>query len=202
LKEFFVISTTRAESPFSESEEQQLAADLLAVNNERELDRFIWALLRRAADISGGKLHVDVGGRLGGLVRIAIQRVLPGVGRGFDVSLASQSKQTSADAEALLGFESEGLSAEDRELNSAMQIVRLVGTAAEAASHPGKGEPEDVARAAMIEAAQRHAPGLVRSRHRRGRRCDCGQAPASCSCREAESEFRERRGRRVAQWDV
>jgi hypothetical protein len=197
-----VTSTTRVESPFSESEEQELAADLLAINNDRELDRFLCVLLRRAAAISGEKLHLDVGGRLGGLVRIAIRKILPSVGRAFDASLASQSNQMSPGAETLLGFESEGMSAEDRELNSATQIVRLAGTAAQAASHPGEGDAEDVARAAMIEAAKRHAPGLVRSRHRRGGGCGCGEGAGGYSCRVATSGFWERRGGRVALWDV
>jgi len=198
-----VTSTHQAESPFSESEEQELAADLLAINNDRELDRFLCALLRRAAGMSGGRLHLDVGGRLGGLVRIAIQKILPSVGRGFDASVDSLSTRTSPGAEALLGFESEGLSAEDRELNSATQMVRLAGAAAQAASHSSRGQAEEVARAAVIEAARRHAPGLVRSRHRRKRGCGCGgEDLEGCSCHGAKSGFWRRRGGRVVVWDV
>src|SRR5436853_6636104 len=98
-------SKTAVESPFSESEEQELAVDLLAINNDRQLDRFLCALLRRAAGMSGGRLHFDVGGRLGRLVRIAIRRILPDVGRGFDPALTIQNKRKSLGAEALLGFE-------------------------------------------------------------------------------------------------
>lgn len=195
--------THEAESPFSESEEQELATDLLAINNDRELDQFLCALLRRAAGMSGGRLHMDVGGRLGRLVRIAIQKILPSVGRGFDESADKLSKRISPEAEALLGFESEGLSAEDRELSSATQMVRLAGAAAQAASRSSKGVPEDVARAAMIEAAQQHAPGLVRSRYRRMRGCGCGgEGHGRCSCHGAKSGFWRRRGGRVVLWDA
>ncbi len=62
----------------------------------------------------------------------------------------------------MFGLETEGLSPEDRELQIARQFVRLVGEAAQRLSDsPSGGNPETVARNALLAAARRHAPGLA-----------------------------------------
>ena len=43
------------ESPFSESEEMELAAELLNVSNEQELDQFIGKLLKKAGRAAGSR---------------------------------------------------------------------------------------------------------------------------------------------------
>src|SRR5262245_28893524 len=138
--------TSRADSPFSESEEQELAAELLGVNSDHELDQFLGGLLRRAASAVGSVLHSPVGGALGGLVKGAVRKVLPDVGRLFNAAEGGPTAQLAA-AGRLLGLESEGMSAEDQEFNAATQLVRLTGAAAaQASASPAPGAPTEIAR--------------------------------------------------------
>jgi hypothetical protein len=75
--------SAQVESPFSEDEETELAADLLAVNNEQELDHFLSNLLRRGASAVGRRLRWPLSHRLGALVKGAMRKILPAVGRAF-----------------------------------------------------------------------------------------------------------------------
>ena len=191
--------TAHAESPFSESEEQELAAELLAVTNDRELDQFLGGLLRRAASAAGGALRPDVARVLGGLAKGAVRKILPDAGRVignlFDSAASGQIGQLAAGAGEMLGLEGEGLSAEDQEFNAARQLVRLIGAAAaRAAASPSAGTPADVARQAMIQAARLHAPGLVRFAPRHEQSGGCGR---TCSCQRAGAGSWERRGRHI-----
>jgi hypothetical protein len=71
--------------------------------------------------------------------------------------------QLAAQAGQLLGLELEGLSQEDQEFEVSRQLVRLVSSAAEQASHaPPSAEPAAVARQAVTTAARQYAPGLLR----------------------------------------
>lgn len=198
--------TPVAESPFDEGEEQELAAELLAANSDQELDQFLGGLLRRAASSVGGALRTPVGRALGGLAKGAVRKILPGAGRGFNNLVGSfgggQLGQLAAGAGRLLGLEGEGMSAEDQEFSAARQLVRLTGSAAaQAATSPSAGTHTDVARQAMIQAAQLHAPGLVRTApsHQHSGGCGCGGAGGTCSCHGTRggSGSWERRGRNI-----
>jgi hypothetical protein len=156
-----------AESPFNENEVTDLAAELLGVSNDRELDQFLGALLRCAA-AARGALGSPVLHPLGTLVKRAVRRVLPGIGQALsgllDPAAAGHTRQLAARASQLLGVELEGLSGEDQEFAAAKQLVRLAGTAAtEAALNTSAGNPGDAARQALVQAAQAYAPGLLRS---------------------------------------
>ncbi len=169
---------SHVESPFEEAEETELAADLLAVNNERELDQFLGNLLRRAASAVGGALRSPMVHPLGGLIKGAVRRILPGVGRAFSGLVGrgagGQIGHLAAGASQILGMEFEGLSAEDQEFAAAKQLVRLAGTAvAEAAANPSPEAPANAARQAVMHAIQLHAPGLGRSAQQR-QDCGCG----------------------------
>lgn len=173
----YATEAAEAESPFSENEVTDLAAELLGVSNDRELDQFLGSLLRRAAVAVGGALHLRMLHVLGGLVKGAVRRILPGIGRAFSGlvdpagrhvdqrgQIGQLAPQLVPRASQLLGMELEGLSGEDQEFASAKQLVRLAGTAAAAAAaDPSRGNAGEAARQAMIQAAQVYAPGLLRS---------------------------------------
>ena len=53
---------------FSEAEAMELAAELLSVSNEAELDRFLGNLIKRAGQVAGKFIKSPVGQQLGGLV--------------------------------------------------------------------------------------------------------------------------------------
>src|SRR5262249_36010057 len=115
------LSMTRSvliESPFSEDEETELAADLLATNDEHELDHFLGNLLRHAASAAGRRLRWPLLVPLGSLVKGAVRKILPTVGRRFNGLIpfgAGDAGQLAAGASQLLGMELEGMSGEDQE---------------------------------------------------------------------------------------
>ena len=83
--------TPPAESPFSEAEEQELAAELLGVTRDAELEHFLGRLLRRAASAVGTPLHHPVAQALARLAKGAVRRILPGVGRSLQSAVARAS---------------------------------------------------------------------------------------------------------------
>ncbi len=151
---------TYAESPFSEAEEMELAAELLSVNSEAELDQFLGKLFKRASRAVGGFLRSPIGNQLIGIVKGAAKQALPMVGNallpGAGGALASQWASK-------LGLELEGLSQEDQEFEMARQMVRFGGAAASNAMQSEQSAPPaQAAQQAAVSAAQQYAPGLLK----------------------------------------
>jgi uncharacterized membrane protein YgcG len=149
------------ESVFDEVEEMEMAADLLEIQDEYELDQFLGKLISKAKKAAGGFLKSGVGKQLGGLLKGAAKAALPIVGNAIlpGVGGAAASKLGS-----VFGLELEGLSPQDQEFEGARRFIKLAGDAARNAAnaHPN-APPQQVAKAALIEAAQKHAPGLLRA---------------------------------------
>jgi hypothetical protein len=150
-----------------EYELMELAAELLEVNSEAELDRFLGGLFSRVARGVSNFARSGVGRALGGVLKKAAGAALPIVGGaigsfvGGPAGTALGSKLGSMAGKAF-GLELEGLSQEDREFEVAKQFVRLASDAtARAAAAPQQGDPRAIARAAFNAAAQTYAPGLV-----------------------------------------
>lgn len=150
---------------FDEIEQAELASELLSVSDDHELDRFIGRLIKRGRRALSGAMAK----RLGRLVKGAVKTVLPAVAPMAGAAIAGPAGARLASnlaphLSSLLGMELEGLSPEDQELEAAKQLVRLAGAAIDnaASAEPGTS-PEVAARDAMIDAARRHAPGLVRT---------------------------------------
>ena len=150
-----------------EQREIELAAELLSVSDEQELDQFLGKIMRSAR----GVLNTPAGQKLKGLLRKTARRALPIAGQaiggyfGGGRGAAFGSQVGSAGAQ-LLGLETEGLSPEDRELSVARGIVRLAGDAAQklgsaTSNGPSNGDPARAAQSALLAAARRHAPGLA-----------------------------------------
>jgi hypothetical protein len=166
------------ESMFSEADEMELAAELLSVSNEAELEQFLGKLFKRAGAFIKSPVGQKLMGTVKGLAKKALpmlgsavgNMIVPGLGGAIGGKLASA-------AGGLFGLELEGLSYEDQEFEVARQIVRFGGAAANAAAQAPQSAPSDqVAQAALTAAAQQYAPGLLRSgaprsSGRRGHRC-------------------------------
>lgn len=155
------------EGMFSEAEEMELAAELLSVSTEAELDQFLGKLFKKAARAVGGFIKSPVGRALGGALRGVAKQALPMLGSAVGnvllpgVGGAIGGKLAGA-AGNLLGLELEGLSHEDQEFEVAKQVVRLAGAAAgNAAQAASNAPPQSVAQAALTTAAQQFAPGLL-----------------------------------------
>jgi hypothetical protein len=153
--------------PLDEVEEMELAAGLLEVSSQEELERFLGGLIRRAGAAAGQFLRSDTARALGGILRNAARQALPVVGRGLGQWAApggdgGAGARLAQQAGRFFGLELEGLSAEDREFEVARQFVRLAGEATQqAALVPPSTPPDAAARAAVTAAARRYAPGLA-----------------------------------------
>src|SRR5262245_54471367 len=155
------------EGPFSEAEEMELAAELLAVSNEAELDQFLSDLFKKASRAVGGLIKSPVGSALGGALKGVAKQALPMLGSAVGNALvpgvggALGGKLASA-AGRMFGLELEGLSYEDQEFEVAKGVVRLAGAAASNAAQAAPSTPpQQVVQSALTEAAQQHAPGLL-----------------------------------------
>ncbi|HLG13288.1 MAG TPA: hypothetical protein VJH03_02030 [Blastocatellia bacterium] len=150
------------EGPFSEAEEMELAAELLGVTSEAELDHFLGKVFKRV----GGFVKKVAASPLGGILKSVAKKALPFVGGALGSFIpipgvgTMVGKALGTAASGLL--EAEGLSEEDREFEAARQFVRLAGAAAQnLAATPAGASPIAAAKSAFTAAARQHAPALV-----------------------------------------
>lgn len=128
------------EAPLNPAEEEMLAAELLGVTSEAELDQFFGKLFKRVSKGLkgvGGFLRRNAGplaGALKGIAKTALPTVgaalgsaipIPGVGTAVGGMLGNAAAN-------MLEAELEGLNDEDREFEMAKRFVRLTGHAAKA----------------------------------------------------------------------
>jgi hypothetical protein len=147
------------ESPFDEVEELELAATLLEVTDEAELDQFIGNLLKKAGRAVGTFVKSPTGRALGGILKGAARKALPVVGGAIGSAIGGSAggsigSRMASDAGRLFGLELEGLSPEDQEFELARQYVRFAGAAAKnAAQTPPNVPPQEAVKAAAMGAA-------------------------------------------------
>lgn len=152
---------------FSENEEMELAAELLGVASEQELDRFLGDLIRRGSQAVGKFVKSPTGQALGGILKGAAKQALPVVGTALGGYLGGEKGaqfggQVAAAAEKVFGLELEGLSLEDQEFEAAKHFVRFAGEAVKnAALAPTSADAKTAVQAAAVNAAQKLAPGLL-----------------------------------------
>ena len=149
----------KAGSAFSEAEEIALAAELLSVSSEAELEQFLGGLWKKVKKVAGTvgqiakpfsgilkavakKALPFVGGALGSLIPI------PGVGTALGTALGKA-------VSSALEMEFEGMELEDREFEMARRFVRIAGSAAQQAAD---GAAPAEFEAALAAAAQQHLP--------------------------------------------
>lgn len=155
------------EAVFDEVEEMEMAAELLGIQSEEELEEFLGKLIKRAGGAVKKFAGSSMGKALGGVLKTVASKalpiagaalgnmVLPGIGGMIGGKLASAGGK-------LFGLELEGMSPQDQEFEIARRFVRLGGEAArQAARTPVRGSPANAAKDAVLAAARIHAPGLV-----------------------------------------
>jgi uncharacterized protein (DUF697 family) len=154
---------------FNEADEMDLASELLSISDEAELDQFLGKLLRKASKGLGKIIKSPLGKQVGGLLKGAVKNVMPIAAGALGTLVggpagAAIGGQLGSAASNALGLEMEGMSAEDQEFEVARRLVRFSGEAVKKAlSMPQFGDVGSLARKAVIEAARKHAPGLVRA---------------------------------------
>jgi hypothetical protein len=145
----------QGETVFNEVDEMELAANLLEINNEYELDHFLGSLIKKA----GGFMKSGLGKSLGGLLKGAAKMALPMVGNLVAPGIGGVVGAKVGD---MFGLELEGLSLEDQEFEAARGFVRFAGEAAKnAAEAPPNAPPQQAAKTAVVDAAAKLAPGLL-----------------------------------------
>ena len=156
------------ESPLNEAQEMELAAELLEVTNEQELDHFLGKLISSVGRGIGKFAGSPVGRALGGFLKPLAKKFLPvaagalGSFVGGPIGGIAASQLTNLATKAF-GLELEGMSSEDAQFEVARRFVRLASSAADnAASAPQATDARTAAQAAIATAAQQHAPGLLR----------------------------------------
>ncbi len=148
---------------FSESQELELAAELMEVNSEQELEQFLGDLIKKAGSAIGGIIKSPIGQALGGALKGVAKQVLPMAGQALGGYIggpagAQIGGQLASAAGGMFGLE---LEAGEQEFEAAHSFVRLAADAVKnAAGAPQGANPQAVAQTAVAQAAQVHAPGL------------------------------------------
>lgn len=156
------------EAVFDEVTEMELAAELLGLQNEQELEYFLGNLIKKATKVVGNIAKGPVGQALIPVLKKAAKvalpaagaalgnLVLPGVGGMVGGKLASA-------AGSMFGLEFEGLSPQDREFEMAKRYVKFAGSAArKVARTPTRVPIKRAVQKATTAAAKKYVPGLLR----------------------------------------
>jgi hypothetical protein len=151
----------------SEEEEMALAAELLEVQSEEEIDQFLGKLFRRVVRGAGRFLRSPVGRVIGGVLRGVARKALPIAGSAIGTFVGGPigtalGGQLGSMAGQAMGLETAGMSNEEANFATSRQFIRFATNAARnaAMSVPGR-DPNAIARDAVRAAAQRFAPGLL-----------------------------------------
>ena len=158
----------RGGSVFSEVQEAQLAEQLLELENEQELEQFLGDLIKKAGSALGGIIKGPVGQALGGALKGVAGRVLPMAGQAIGGLFGPAGAQIGGKLASAAGsaFGLSELEVGEQEFEAAQSFVRLAADAVKnAAQAPPGANPHAVAQAAIAQAAQLHAPGLVNNSH-------------------------------------
>jgi hypothetical protein len=158
------------ETLLSEADEMALAAELLDVSNEGELDQFLGGIFKKVGRTLGKVVKSPIGKALGGMIKPLVGKALPMLGGALGSFIPIPGVGTALGTAAgtaagrMFGLETEGMSAEDEDFEVARRVVRLAADAAKnAANMPptAAASPQAAAQKALMTAAQTHAPGLL-----------------------------------------
>src|SRR6516164_2225158 len=160
--EQFQWGTEKDSEVFNEMGSMELAAELLEVRDEAELNQFLRDLLHKASRADGLILRSPIGQAVASALKDIAKKALPllpstggALGKSIGAGLASMAGRA-------LGLEVEGLSPEDREFEAAKQFVRFAGEAArKALTTPPNVPMQSAVQTAIGAASQRFAPGLL-----------------------------------------
>jgi hypothetical protein len=145
------------------SRDSELAAELLDVVNESELDDFVGGLVAEAAWNAGRRIPVETGRALVSVLRKTVERTLPTltIALGDERRPAGTGPHPADTAARVFGIELEGMSAEDRDFEIARQFVRFAQAATLQATRTSAPDPVTAADDAVARARREFAPGLL-----------------------------------------
>jgi hypothetical protein len=152
-----------------ETQELELAHELLSVSNEEELNMFLGSLVKRVGRAASGFARSSIGKGLIGALKGVAKTALPIAGRALGTFVGGPiggaiGGKLGGMASNLFELELEGLSPEDQEYEVARAYVRFANAAVNNAASMQQGggtNPQAVLKKALTDAAQQHAPGLL-----------------------------------------
>ena len=170
MGEFNNGETDEMNGELEETQELELAHDLLNVSNEEELNMFLGSLVKKAGRAIGNFSRSSIGKGLVGALKNVAKKALPLAGRALGTFVGGPlggaiGGKLGGMAGNLFELELEGLSPEDQEYEMARAYVRFANAAANNAAtlqQRGTANPQVVLKKALTQAAQEHAPGLLR----------------------------------------
>ena len=158
----------------NETQEMEMAHELLEVSNEEELNMFLGSLIKKAGRGLSNFAKSSVGQAIGGALKAVAKKVIPIAGGALGTFVGGPlggmvGSKLGSMASNLFELELEGLSPEDREFEVARAYVRFANSAAQRGAavqrrNPGAPAPA-VTRQVLASAARQHAPGLLRPRN-------------------------------------
>jgi len=158
-------STQPRNELLSEIHELELATELMELRDERSLRRFVGRVVAATARATGRGRGAPAAEPIQRLLMSILQRAIPrsppGSGSAANLVAPVLGDRLADIPDHRLGLELEGLSEEDRQFETARQLVRFAVDAGRRALAPSQTDPGSHARAAVFAAARRHAPGLV-----------------------------------------
>lgn len=171
------------EADSQETDEIALAAELLAVTDEGELDQFLGSLAKRAVSAARDFAGSAAGQAVGNILKSAARKALPQLGQAVGNYLvpgaggqAGQQVGKWLGSKFESGLQLEGLSPEDRDLETARAFVRFAtNTAQRAAAMPRSIPAPLAAQKAATAAARQHLPGLLKAQGRPGSPANSGR---------------------------
>jgi len=155
------------EGVFNEQEEMELAAELLEVTNEQELEQFLGGLIKKVGGAVGKFANSGLGKSVFGVLKNVAGKALPIAGGALGGMFggpigATIGSNLAGMAGKAFGLELEGLSNEDQEFEAAKQFVKFASnTVKNALEGAPNANPAAIAHAAAVEAARTHAPGIL-----------------------------------------
>lgn len=155
------------EAQLEEADETELTAELLSVGSEAELDQFFGDLLKKVGSAVGSAIKPGHVQALTNALKGVAKRALPQIGSAIGGMIGGPTGgriggTLASQAGRAFGLELEGLSSEEAEYETARHFCRFAADAVKnyVQKKPG-ANPVAAARGALVEAAKRHAPGLV-----------------------------------------
>lgn len=145
----------------TEEQEIDLAAELLAISDDRELDQFLGGLLKKAKGAVGPALKKYLKPLAKKLIPIAATALGGYFGGPMGAKLGNK---LGSFATTLFEVDFESMDGEAMEMEVARNFVRLANAAATNAATAGPAaDPNRAAKTALVQAAKTYAPGLVRN---------------------------------------
>ncbi len=155
------------ESVMDEAMEMEMAAELLSVTSEHELDQFIGNLFKKAVSGARSFMRSSAGRALGGMLKGLAKKALPIAGTalgtfvGGPLGATIGGKLGSLGAGLIKEVDLEGIAPDEREFEIARRIVQLGANAAQRlASIPPTANPVVTARQVLADAVRQVTPVL------------------------------------------